>query len=93
MEACAVGEHIPQAFLRVRRIEGDQTEYLIIRMENILITSVSTGGSGGEDCLTENVSLNFRRVEVECTEQGPALASPIKDRTGMASSPWWNTCW
>ncbi|MBH53901.1 MAG: hypothetical protein CMI18_06085 [Opitutaceae bacterium] len=51
MEACAVGEHIPQAFLRVRRIEGDQTEYLIIRMENILITSVSTGGSGGEDCL------------------------------------------
>ena len=28
-----------------------------------MITSVSTGGSGGEDRLTENVTLNFAKVE------------------------------
>ena len=29
----------------------------------------STGGSGGEDRLTENVSLNFEKVNVEFTTQ------------------------
>jgi type VI secretion system secreted protein Hcp len=30
-----------------------------------MVTSVSTGGSGGEDRLTENVGLNFGKVKVE----------------------------
>ena len=30
-----------------------------IVMSNVLVSSVSTGGSGGEDRLTENVTLNF----------------------------------
>ena len=32
-----------------------------------MVTSVSTGGSGGEDRLTENVSLNFAKVKFEYT--------------------------
>jgi type VI secretion system secreted protein Hcp len=35
----------------------------------VLVTSVSTGGSGGEDRLTENVTLNFADVKVEYVEQ------------------------
>ena len=31
-------------------------------MTEVLITAVSTGGSGGEDRLTENVTLNFAKV-------------------------------
>ena len=39
-------------------------------MTKVMITSVSTGGSGGEDKLTENVSLNFARGEaVDYIEQ------------------------
>jgi type VI secretion system secreted protein Hcp len=38
-------------------------------MEDLIITSVQTGGSGGEDRLTENVSLNFAKVQVEYSEQ------------------------
>ena len=38
-------------------------------MEEVLITSVSTGGSGGEDRLTENVTLNFAKVHVDYTPQ------------------------
>jgi type VI secretion system secreted protein Hcp len=30
-----------------------------------MVTSVSTGGSGGEDRLTENVTLNFAKVKVD----------------------------
>ena len=38
-------------------------------MTDVLITSFSTGGSGGEDRLTENVTLNFAKVQVTYKEQ------------------------
>ena len=34
-----------------------------------VVTSINTGGSGGEDRLTENVSLNFAKVTFTYTEQ------------------------
>ena len=38
-------------------------------MTECLVTSVSTGGSGGEDRLTENVTLNFASVKLEYQPQ------------------------
>jgi hypothetical protein len=38
-------------------------------MEEVLVTSISTGGSGGEDRLTENVTLNFGKVTFAYTPQ------------------------
>jgi hypothetical protein len=38
-------------------------------MEEVLVTSISTGGSGGEDRLTENVTLNFGKVKFAYTPQ------------------------
>jgi type VI secretion system secreted protein Hcp len=66
---CANGDHFSKAVLTVRKSGKKPLEYIIITMTDVLITSVSTGGSGGEDKLTENVSLNFRDVEVKYTEQ------------------------
>jgi type VI secretion system secreted protein Hcp len=40
-------------------------------METVMVTSVSTGGSGGQDRLTENVTLNFAKVSVKYVEQKP----------------------
>jgi type VI secretion system secreted protein Hcp len=40
-------------------------------MKDVIVTSVSTGGSGGEDRLTENVSLNFAAVLVDYQAQKP----------------------
>lgn len=68
---CANGDHFDKATLTVRKAGKKPLEYLIITMKKVLVTSVSTGGSGGEDRLTENVSLNFRDVEVLYTEQKP----------------------
>ena len=42
-----------------------------ITIDEVLITSVSTGGSGGEDRLTENITLNFAKVKFEYVEQAP----------------------
>ena len=43
--------------------------YYQLKLENILVSSVSTGGSGGEDRITENVSLNFSKVQWCYTEE------------------------
>lgn len=61
LKACCEGKHYDDATLVVRKAGGTPLEYIIIKMEEVLITSVSTGGSGGEDRLTENVTLNFAK--------------------------------
>ncbi len=64
------GSHFTKATLVVRKAGGTPLEYVTIVMEEVLITSVSTGGSGGEDRLTENVSLNFAKVSFKYKGQG-----------------------
>ncbi|HKE46312.1 MAG TPA: type VI secretion system tube protein Hcp [Steroidobacteraceae bacterium] len=63
--ACASGKHLKEASLIVRKAGEKPLEYLIYKLQNIIVTSVSTGGSGGEDRLTENVSLNFAKVSMD----------------------------
>ncbi len=69
---CCNGKHIPEAKLVVRKAGETPLEYLTITMNDLIVTSVSTGGSGGEDRLTENVTLNFAKVKVDYTEQTAA---------------------
>ncbi|MCD2517125.1 type VI secretion system tube protein Hcp [Massilia sp. G4R7] len=62
MTALAKGTHIPKVQLLVRKAGEGQKDYMHIIMQEVLVTSLSTGGSGGEDRLTENVTLNFAKV-------------------------------
>ena len=58
--AVASGSHFPQATLTfVGRAGSPVVE---IAMEDVLVTALSTGASGGESIPTENVSLNFALV-------------------------------
>jgi type VI secretion system secreted protein Hcp len=63
------GKHFDKAVLTVRKAGENPLEYLLVTLEEVLVTSLSTGGSGGEDRLTENVSLNFAKVKVQYKEQ------------------------
>jgi type VI secretion system secreted protein Hcp len=67
--ACLNGKHIPECKLTVQKAGEKAVEYILIELENCLVTSVSTGGSGGEDRLTENVTLNFAKVHFTYTPQ------------------------
>src|SRR5262245_22143443 len=71
MLACCNGKHYPEAKLTVRKAGESPLEYLVIKMTDVMITSVSTGGSGSNDRLTENVALNFAKVNVDYVEQLP----------------------
>ena len=79
LQAVATGKHIPTATLVVRKAGSTPLEYLTITMTEVLVSSVSGGGSGGEDRLTENVSMNFAAFKVAYKEQtatGSAGGSP-----------------
>ena len=67
--ACCDGKHFANATLVVRKAGEKPVEYIKIKVEEVLITSISTGGSGGEDRLTENVTLNFAKVSVDYVPQ------------------------
>lgn len=82
MMHCSSGKHVPKVTLTVRKAGGDaQVEYLIINLEEVLISSLSTGGSGNDDRLIENVTLNFAKVTVDYQPQkadGTKEGGPIK---------------
>jgi type VI secretion system secreted protein Hcp len=74
MIALAKGTHIPTVKLLARKAGEGQIPYITMEMSEVLVTSVSTGGSGGEDRLTENVTLNFAKVKYTYNAQTKAGA-------------------
>ncbi len=69
MKFCCNGKHFPEALLTVRKAGEKPLEYYKITMNDVIVSSISTGGSGGEDRLTENVTLNFAKVKVSYQAQ------------------------
>ncbi|MFT3858197.1 MAG: type VI secretion system tube protein Hcp [Aquabacterium sp.] len=69
MMASCKGTHIKEAKLTVRKAGDKPLEYIKITLTDVIVSSVQTGGSGGEDRLTENVVLNFGKFKVEYTIQ------------------------
>ena len=68
--SCANGTHFPKATLTMRKAGGDNPlEYITYVMEQVMVTSTSTGGSGGEDRITENITLDFAKFEMEYKSQ------------------------
>ncbi|MBS0342345.1 MAG: type VI secretion system tube protein Hcp [Proteobacteria bacterium] len=67
--ACCSGKHIDEATLVVRKAGENPLEYIKITLNTVLVSSISTGGSGGEDRLTENVTLNFAKFKYEYVPQ------------------------
>jgi len=65
----ANGDHFTKGDLTVRKAGKVPLEFYTIEMKQVLVTSVSTGGSGGEDRLTENITLNFAAVKVTYVPQ------------------------
>jgi len=70
--ACATGEHIKKAELLCRKAGKEQQEFLTITMEDLIVSSYQTGGSGHSDIVpTDQISLNFSRIKVLYKPQKP----------------------
>jgi type VI secretion system secreted protein Hcp len=70
MKACATGQHIKGATLSARKAGKEQQEYLVVKFDDVLISSYQTGGSeGGDSVPTDQVSFNFAKIDVEYRQQ------------------------
>ena len=72
---CLKGTHYDEGLLVVRKAGDTPLEYLKIKLTEFIVSSVSTGGSGGEDRLTENVTLNFAKVNFAYQPQAKSGAA------------------
>ena len=69
IQTCCTGKHIEEAVLSVRKAGGEPLDYLVLTLNDVLISSVSSGGSTGDELVTETISLNFARFNVSYQPQ------------------------
>ena len=66
MLACASGRHIRDATLTVRKVGKTPQEFLIVKLKDVLVTSVDPAVN---DDTHESVTLNFAQVDLEYKPQ------------------------
>lgn len=71
LESCAKGDHFKKMVLTVRKAGSTPLEYFVMTLSDCIISSYATGGSGGEDRLTENISINFAKYVIVYKSQNP----------------------
>ena len=69
LKACATGEHIKEATITVRKAGKGQQEFLILKMTDVLITSVNPSGSGDSAATAEHVAMQSSKVDLEYKPQ------------------------
>jgi type VI secretion system secreted protein Hcp len=68
--ACLKGEHFIEAILTVAMINGAETfDKVVIKMTDVLVTSINSGVNETYGGIIENVALNFAKVEFIYTPQ------------------------
>lgn len=79
---CATGEHIKDATLSARKAGEKQEDFLVIKLNDVLVSSYQAGGSSGGDIPTDQISLNYSKIEFSYVPQKPdgGLDAPV--RTG-----------
>ena len=81
MLACATGEHIKSAVLTCRKAGKEQQEFLKVSFSDLMVSSFQTGGSArGEIVPTDQIALNFAKIEFEykSQKQDGSLDTPVK---------------
>jgi type VI secretion system secreted protein Hcp len=68
MRACATGTHLKEATISYRKAGKDQQDYLIIKLNDIIITGVTDAAASGP-AGSENVSLAFLKIDLEYKPQ------------------------
>jgi type VI secretion system secreted protein Hcp len=67
MKGCATGQHLKEATITHRKAGKGQQEFLVVKMNDVIITSVTNGDSEGSH--VETVTLAFGKVDLEYKPQ------------------------
>jgi type VI secretion system secreted protein Hcp len=71
MKYCLNAKSLPEVVLTVRKRGEKPIDYIKIKMKEVIVSSLSATGNGGEGTPMEAVGLSFEKVEVEYTPQKP----------------------
>jgi len=71
MLACCGGQHFKEGLLTVRKAGETPLEYLKITMKEVVVSSISMGGSATEERLAETIKLNFAQFRTQYIPQKP----------------------
>ena len=87
LQACATGSHFREAVITHRKAGGEQHEYLIVRLNDVIVTTVTHSGTGGQPA-SEIVTLAFGRVDFEYRPQMPdgSVDTPINFRFDLSTN-------
>ena len=69
MQYCTNGTHMKDATLTLRKAGKGQQEYLVVKLTDVILTSLALGSSSGNEPPMETVGLNFAKVVVEYKPQ------------------------
>ncbi len=69
MQACATGVHMKEATITHRKAGKGQQEFLIIKMNDVIVTSVSHEDRAEGN--SESITLAFAKVDLEYKPQKP----------------------
>ena len=70
LKACATGQHLKEATITRRKAGKGQQEFLVIKMNDVLVTSVADSDDSGGGQM-ESVTLAFAKVDLEYRPQKP----------------------
>jgi type VI secretion system secreted protein Hcp len=70
LRGCATGQHLKDATITRRKAGKGQQEFLVIKMNDVIITSVTEADDNGGS-QSEMVTLAFAKVDVEYRPQKP----------------------
>jgi type VI secretion system secreted protein Hcp len=68
LKACATGTHIKDAIITHRKAGKGQQEYLVVKLNDVIITGVTHGGAAGQP-YSESVTLAFAKVHLDYKPQ------------------------
>src|SRR2546428_9031240 len=78
--SCCNGKHLKDAKLVVRKAGENPLEYLIVTMEDVIVSLVNPGGLGGEGRLMYPATLNLPRGTADSPYRDPIAGSTSTPR-------------
>ena len=80
-QACSSGKHLKDVTVEFCRAGGDKVKFMEIKMEEVMVSSVSPQG-GGSNFPSDNISFNYGKIKWTYTQQKRADGSGGGNTTG-----------
>ena len=86
MQACATGVHLKEATITHRKAGKGQQEFLIIKMNDVIVTAL-TDGDSSDDGSSETSAWRLRRSMSNTNRKSPTARSMQEFTSSTTSRP------